>query len=169
MDPILDMKRGRENGFKKCIICEDDKYEKLLNASEQGFATLKESASTRHKLRENNVVYKIAIETIVIMQDDISPVWHKAWYSSFTSKSKISTLEKRQASEMCASSSVDECSRYHTLCDSTQPIHWALCMFCQKSGATKLSAVTTFKMSQKILNASKYHQILSIQLSSSMT
>ena len=28
------------------------------------FATLKVSASTRHKLRENNVVYRIAIERI---------------------------------------------------------------------------------------------------------
>ena len=65
---------------------------------------------------------------------------------------------------MCASSSVDEC--YRTPRSSTKPIDWALCMFCQKSGATKLSAVTTFKMSQKILDASKYNQILSVQLSS---
>ena len=39
-------------------------------------------------------------------------------------------------------------------------------MFCQKSGNTKLLAVTTFKMSQQILHASKYDQILSVRLSS---
>ena len=40
-------------------------------------------------------------------------------------------------------------------------------MFCQKSGNTKLSAVTTFKMSQHILDASKYDQIVvSVWLSS---
>ena len=44
MDPVLDLKRGRENDLKKCIICQDDIYKKFLNASEQGFATLKESA-----------------------------------------------------------------------------------------------------------------------------
>ena len=65
MDPILDLKRGRDNDFKKWVICQDDKYEKLINASEQRLATLKESASTRHKLREKSVVYRIAIEKIV--------------------------------------------------------------------------------------------------------
>ena len=90
----MDLKRGREDDFEKCIICQDDKHEKLLNASEQGFTTFKESASTRHKLRERNVKYRLTIKRIVTMQDDkiISPVWHKSCSSSFTSKSKISSL-----------------------------------------------------------------------------
>ena len=94
MDPILDLKRGREDDFEKCIIGQDDKHEKLLNASEQGLATLKESASMRHKLRERDVKYRVTIERIATMQDDIALVWHKSCYSSFTSKSKISRLEK---------------------------------------------------------------------------
>ena len=57
MEPILELKRSREADFEKCVICQDDKRnEKLLNASEQGLATLKESASTRHKLREREML-----------------------------------------------------------------------------------------------------------------
>ena len=47
-----------------------------------------------------------------------------------------------------------------------QPIDWNLCMFCQMTSRTKLSAVTTLKMSQQILDASKYDQVLSVRLSS---
>lgn len=166
MDPILDLKRAREDDFEQCIICQDDKHEKLLNASEQGLTTLKESASMRHKLRERNVKYRLTIERIATMQGDITPVWHKSCYSSFTSKSKISRLEKSEESVLTfASTSADGGSRL-TLRSSTEPIDWSLCMFCQKSGTTKLSAVTTFKMSQQILDASKYDQTLSVQLSS---
>ena len=69
MDPILDLKRAREDDFEKCIICQDDKHEKLLNASEQGLTTLKESASMRHKLRERDVKYRFTIERIATMQE----------------------------------------------------------------------------------------------------
>ena len=97
----------------------------------------------RHKLRERDVKYRVAIERIATMQDDTALVWHKACYSSFTSKSKISRLEKTKASVLtCASTSSDGDSRCRTLRSSTQPIDWTLCMFCQKAGTTKLSAVT---------------------------
>ena len=66
---------------------------------------------------------------------------------------------------MSASTSDNEGSR-RTLRSSTEPIDWTLCMFCQKSDITKLSAVTTLKMSKRIINASKYDQILSVRLSS---
>lgn len=49
---MLNLKRGREDNIEQCIICQNDKHEKLLNASEQGLARLKESASVRHKLRD---------------------------------------------------------------------------------------------------------------------
>ena len=39
-------------------------------------------------------------------------------------------------------------------------------MFCQMTSRTKLSAVTTLKMSQQILDESKYDQVLSVRLSS---
>ena len=118
MDPILDLKRGREDDFEKCIICQDDKHEKLLNASEQGLATLKESATMRHKLRD--VKSRVTIERIITMQDDIAQVWHKSCYSSFTSKSKRSRLQKSKDSVLtCASTdlcstSADRGARCHT-------------------------------------------------------
>ena len=165
----MELKRSREADFEKCVICQDDKrHEKLLNASEQGLATLKDSASTRHKLRERDVEYRLAIERITTLQGDIhvAPVWHKSCYSSFTSKSKISRLEKnKRLVHMSASTSDNEGSR-RTLRSSTEPIDWTLCMFCQKSDITKLSAVTTLKMSKRIIDASKYDQILSVRLSS---
>ena len=39
-------------------------------------------------------------------------------------------------------------------------------MFCQKPSRSKVSAVTTFKMRQQILDASKYDQVLGALLSS---
>ena len=42
MDPVLSLKRGREDDFEKCIVCQNDKCEKLLNANKKGLATLKE-------------------------------------------------------------------------------------------------------------------------------
>ena len=171
MDPILNLKRDREDDFEQCIICQDDKHEKLLNASEQGLVKLKESASIRHKLRDvkNNDV----IDRIATIADDTSLVWHKSCYSSFTSKNKISRLEKSNYAEVtctntgvCNTSTEDQNASSRNLRSSMQPIDWNLCMFCQMTSRTKLSAVTTLKMSQQILDASKYDQVLSVQLSS---
>ncbi len=53
MDPILDLKRAREDDYEKCIICHDDKHEKLL------------------KLRERDVKYRLTIERIATIQDGI--------------------------------------------------------------------------------------------------
>ena len=51
--------------------------------------------------------YRLTIERIATMQSDIAPVWHKSCYSSFTSKSKISRLEKSKESvHTCASTIV---------------------------------------------------------------
>lgn len=164
MDPLLELKRKREDDFEQCIICQDIKHEKLLTASKQGLTTLKESASLRHKLRDSK--NRVIIDRIMALQEEASFMWHKSCYSSFTSKSKISRLEKSSSpnNSSAACSSVNQ-DQGRNLRSSTPPINWDLCMFCQKTGHTKLSSVTTFKMSKQILDASKYDHMLSVQLS----
>ncbi len=110
------------------------------------------------------------MDRIASIREDTSLVWHKSCYSSFTSRSKISRLEKCNDSVVaCISTGIrntDQSASSHSLRSSMQPIDWSLCMFCQNPSQTKLSAVTTFKMSQQILDASKYDQLLSVRLSS---
>lgn len=89
--------------------------------------------------------------------------WHKTCYASFTSKTHISRLQKSHEGTSSKMRLSDQDAGQADL-----PLHsevvWKLsadaCMFCQDT-TTKgsLSSVTTFKMSDQILEASKYDQV----------
>ena len=71
----MKLKRNREDNSEECVFRQDDKrHEKLLHSSEQGLATLRDSASSRHKLRD--VKNRVVIDRVAALQDDASPVWH---------------------------------------------------------------------------------------------
>ena len=166
MEPLASLKRQSSTDATRCIICQEDKTERLVEPTAQGLAKVKETAQIR--LKHSDQRYHAAINRIVdsdVLESEQSTViWHKSCYSSFTSKSNLLWTEPRGESggyETSASSS----NQPVELRSSVQPMDWETCIFCQNdSDKTKLSSVTTFKMSQHILEASKYDQHVSIRL-----
>jgi len=128
---------------------------------------LKESAIVRHLQDAKN---RDVMDQIASIQEDMSLVWDKSCYSSFTSTTNIYRLEKNNNSVKSYISigicNTDQSASSHSLRSSMQPFDWSLCMFCQIPSQTNLLAVTTFKMNQQILDKYKYDQVLSVQLSS---
>jgi len=160
MEPLASLKRQSSTDATRCIICQEDKTERLVEPTAQGLAKVKETAQIR--LKHSDQRYHAAINRIVdsdVLESEQSTViWHKSCYSSFTSKSNLLWTQRRGesggwnkciifqpgsgASKLCAAHGLETC------------------IFCQNdSDKTKLSSVTTFKMSQQILEASKYDQM----------
>ena len=86
--------------------------------------------------------------------------WHKSCYTKYTDKGKISRLRKSLDSLNTLTSSA-------ALRSGTPPTDWKLCMFCQDGETPKketLRSVTTFKMSQQIIEEAKYEHDLSLRL-----
>ena len=167
MDPVFSLKRDRCSDVKLCIICQSDKSEKLLRASSQGLANLKEKANLRQKDRD--IKNRAAIERVIVdvNQQDLL-VWHKSCYGSFTSQHNISRLIKRiddesdKADDLSDISDIDIPSS--RLRSSLPSFDWNACMFCQKHDTQKMSSITTLKMSQQIIEASKYDKSLIVHL-----
>ena len=100
-------------------------------------------------------------------------VWHKSCYSSFTSKAHISRLSKSAQTSVKAASTEDAAGpssrppSRSSRSSTGEAFKWEACIFCHNTDAKdNLSSVvlTTFKMSDHILKASKYDQRLSVHL-----
>lgn len=98
MEPILYLKRDRPIDVTQCIICQEKKSDKLLGATEQG---LKESLEIQQKHRDSQNRITIDRPALIFTTTLNSLVWHKSCHASFTSKTNISTLQKRSDSESC--------------------------------------------------------------------
>ena len=172
MEAACSLKRQRPIAIEKCIICQDEKKEKILTASERGLSSVRNAAHSRLSLRDPRNRFAIdRITSTFDSQNEHNMVWHKSCYSIFTSKTNISYLSKSEEAKTRRESCNEEEDRQSSrppsrLRSSTESINWEACMFCQNGEAkSKLSSVTTFKMSDQILEASKYDQNLCVRLS----
>lgn len=171
MEPLVSLKRQMETDPMMCIICQENKPEKILCGSIQGHHKLQECAQARYKLRD--ISNRAAIDRIEISLfgcgGDGNHVegewyWHKSCYGIFTSKTHINRLEKKTLTALSPESQNSQSSPVR-LRSEVQPICWDTCMFCQVSTTEKLSSISTFKMSQNIVEASRFDQRLNIRLS----
>ena len=162
MEPVSYLKGPVQDLLVMCIICQTQKKGTLVNAGSNGLQTLQDSATKRHKLKDHK--NKDVIDRIFNFTASESPTWHKSCYCAFTDKGKISRLEasgsKPKPRDSCPSS-----SGASKLRSSFEPLNWDLCLFCQVSSKETLHSICTFSMSQKVMEAAKYDQKLSIALS----
>lgn len=169
MEPLLTLKRPSTDSYDQCIICQQVKKDSVFNASDKGLATLQESANARQKLRDSE--YREAIDRIA---DGLqaghgkSFVWHKYCYAKFTDKGKIKRLQQKGNDNLPSTSGCQQSATPAgpSLRSSVPPMNWTYCMFCQNHNTReKLSAVTTFNVSQKILEFAKYDHPLFVRVS----
>ena len=142
--------------------------ERVSCASEKGLVKLKESAQERQKHRD--FTNRAAIDRI--SGTNTAPlVWHKSCYSTFTSPTHISRVYKKNEAALSAASRTTTAPDTTPLAlpstrSSTYPMNWEACMFCQSaSDMSMVSSVTTLKMSQHILDLSRFDQLANIRLS----
>ena len=167
MEAVCSLKRDRATTFENCILCQETKTDKLFNSSAQGLSTLKEAAHSRSKLRDPQ--NRDAVERVLglVTADEQHLVWHRSCYASFTSKSHISRLQSLTHKTTTADAEKDAgpSRPQPSLRSSSMAINWKACMFCRDiNSKLRLSSVTTLKMSNRILEASKYDQYLSVHL-----
>ena len=115
---------------------------------------LKECAQERLKFKDEN---RIVIDRVLYC-DNERLCYHKNCYSSFTSKTNISRLKSVKSNESTESPIV-------SLRSSVPKLLWNKCIFCQEEKSDKLKTIMVLEgTSKKILDASKYHKILSVKL-----
>ncbi|KAL2095499.1 hypothetical protein ACEWY4_010218 [Coilia grayii] len=170
MEAVCSLKLDQSIPLDTCIICKDSKRDQVFKATEQGLLTLKAAAEDRQRLHDIN--HREAIQRVLLVQNIQNVFWHRMCYASFTSKNHISRLQQKSCD---SSADLDEgagpSKRARTLPTMTRSsvatMKWDACMFCQEVNSKfKVSMVTTLNMSDRILAASKYDQVLSVQLAS---
>ena len=168
MEPLTSLKRCSMVDFTSCIICQSDKSGDLRAATEHSLAIIKDITDVRKKLRD--IKYRDVIERLdEIIQSDTSVqmFWHRGCYAQYTDKGKLERLRKKMSPEdpFPSCSHQTESQKLITRRSGFERMNWQLCMFCQEEQNKKrLISVSTFKMSQTILQAAPLGHISSSRL-----
>ena len=105
MEVAGSVKRQRPIALKNCIICQEEKRDKLLSSTDKGLSTLQDAAHSRKSFQDLN--NRFTIDRITSMFDanhEQSMVWHRSRYASFTSKAHILRLSKPAPSTVTSAS-----------------------------------------------------------------
>ena len=151
--------------FSDCIICQESKNDVLFNTTQQGLRSMKESSEERRKLRDTantETIDRILNATETTNAEELH--WHKSCYAKYTDKGKISRL--RKSLDSSNELSPPGLTASSALRSKTLLTNWELCLFCQDAETPKkqtLCSVTTFKMSQQILEGAKCDHGLSLR------
>ena len=138
----------------------------LFSPTVQGLRSLKESSEERRKVRNTANTETIdRILNAVGTEKAEELHWHNSCYAKYTDKGKISRLIRSldSSNEL----SPPGLTANTALRSRTLPTDWELCMFCQDGETPEkqtLCSVTTFKMSQQILEGAKCEHDLSLRL-----
>ena len=155
--------------FSDCSICQGSKNDILFSATQQGLRSLKESSEKQRKLRDTTNTETIDRILIAAEANNAEELyWHKSCYAKNTDKCTISRLRKSLDSSNKLSPPGPTASfQSLALRSKSLSTDWKLCMFCQHEETPKkqtLCSVTTFKMSQQILEGAKCDHDLSLQV-----
>ena len=157
MEAVYSLKRPHQPDFEECIICQESRPERFINGGEKGLETLKQASKERTKWDDTK--NRPVIDRILsVTSAEIGlVVWHKSCYSLFTSKMLIQRLQKKK--ERSTNEDCEPSISNISLRSSTPAVKWDLCIFCQDTKKNeKICSVTTFKMSEQILELSQYNQ-----------
>ena len=158
MEAVCTLKRVHEPpDFQKCLICLEEKSDKLINGGTKGLETLKRVSLALDRLFDTENKSVIDRVQALSAAESNKLWWHKACFSSFTSKSRIERLQKkRQASDTHMHEAVTSNA---ILRSSLTSLNCDLCIFCQDAKVKgTMCSVTTLKMSENILALSKFDQ-----------
>ena len=158
MDPVLTLKRSSQIDVNACIFCQTSlKDEYLRAASDHSRTAVRDAMNLRSKFRDVGNRETISRLEEVINSTDTSIVWHIKCYSLFTSKDKIQRLEKKCNKDETSARATSSPRKTRS---QTEQVDWDKCAFCQIHTNERLSSVMTFKMSEQIIEISKFDKIL---------
>ncbi|KAL8591381.1 hypothetical protein ACOMHN_022188 [Nucella lapillus] len=152
MEAVCSLKRQRPTAYENCLICQDDRNDKLCLAHRQDLRHCKRLHIQGKVFETGTTDARSSGFRLCLTSEPKEQVfWHKSCYATFTSKERIKRLQKNvQVSGQCSSQQdcVPSTSSGSTLRSSTSTVDWNACIFCQdSSGKGSLCSVTTFNMS----------------------
>ena len=123
-----------------------------------------------------DVRYYEAIDRLEKLHTSDEVFCHRKCYSEFTHQKQIKTFEaradgqkadveslKQEHGVTCLDSMAPSTSKYSSR-RSVKPVDWNLCIFCQTFNKDKLFNISTFSVSNKILQDSKLENTMSLRL-----
>ena len=159
-------KRPASVELQLCIICQNDNQRKLMTVSTDSLHSVDNIRQVRAKLSHDNFRDATDRLTEIFQADDPSSFcWHKDCRSSYMSKQKIELLRSKEINEPTTSTSMQQSQpKKNILRSKTHQINWKLCIFCQQEMKESLHLVQELRVGKRILEASKYDQVLSVRL-----
>ena len=159
-------KRPASVELQLCIICQNDNQRKLMTVSTDSLQSVENIRQVRTKLSHDNFRDATDRLTEIFQADDPSSFcWHKDCRSSYMSKQKIERLRSKEINEPTTSTSMQQSQpKKNILRSKTPQINWKLCIFCQQEKKESLHLVQELRVGKRILEASKYDQVLSVRL-----
>ena len=140
-----------------------------MNLNHDGLQSVDNIRQLRTKLPNDN--FRDATDRLTeIFQADVPQTfsWHKDCWSSYMSKLKVECLRKaglKEMNEPSSSTSMQHAHHQKVILRSEMPhIDWKQCIFCQQDKRESLHLIQELPVSSRILNASKYDQVLSVRL-----
>ena len=176
MDSAIDLpcvgRRGRDTltDYAMCIICQRVREPNhLSSASKSGVNIIKERTLERQKYHDDVFLETLdRLEVIDFEKDKSHIVYHRQCYVKFTNIETIRRLKKRfeknlydqNPSEHDASVETETCSSERATRQSSVPMEWNKCLFCQEVTTEQLSAIQTLPTSEKILHLAQNDHVL---------
>ena len=143
-----------------CIFCQTSlKDEHLRAATDYSRTVVRDAMNLRSKFRDVGNRETISRLEEVINSIDTSIVWHVKCYSLFTIKDKIQRLEKKCNKDEASARPTSSPRKTRA---QTEQVDLDKCAFCQVHTNERLSSVMTFKMSEQIIEISKFDKIYTV-------
>ena len=137
----MSKKRDSVIDYNKCIICQENKDQKLLTPKSDGLNTIDNARQLRMKIRNDN--FRDATDRLTeVFTSSLTIVCHNGCRSSYTSSAKLDKLKAADiANQMhiaSTSSTRSTASKIpkKVLRSKVQQINWNLCIFCQRKASS---------------------------------
>ena len=174
MEPILNLKRGQEMSFDKCIICQEGSSSRsnkgiLSAATSTGIDSLKQATELRQKLRDCD--FREAVDRLASIFNDMSDMpkllYHRlSCYTKYTNKKSIQSKQRSEEAMLYSSTTDRDAYACPLLRSHVTKVDWALCIFCQNTDKkqSNVCSISTFNMSTKIISKAKFVHIVFVRI-----
>ncbi len=172
MDPLASLKRKNADklNFDLCVLCQDIKKVKRtsrcepLRSTPDGISRVRDTAVERKELGEHSELLNTLDKVTDSDWASGKIVYHNSCYSSFTSRSKVNRLIKKNAKDSNVAE-IKEGNRRVSMRKS-QCVNWKRCVFCQTGSENddNIRHVETLQLSERILSKSKHDLVLCAKL-----
>lgn len=147
-----DLEADERVNWKKCIICQENKFPKkkfpVSKGTEPGIQRIAHCADIRESGADLKYTNCARIANRLKEKGSNEVLWHRSCYSSFTNEGHIRRIQSNSSSSTSTKEEQAPASRR----SSTSPVDWSKCMFCQTDESKlTLNNVQTLQTSNKIL------------------